>query len=332
MAAELSIITPVFNGERYLAEVIESVLAQEQIEIEYIIVNDGSNDSSLEIARKYQDLYPNIIRVYDQTNYGEARAVNFGFLQSESEYVCIVNADDPLLPGHCRKIVDVLCSSNAIVAYPDWLMINDVGIPIRLVKTRNYSKRVLTTKFICIPGPGSVFRRTAAVTPVLRDSDFRFISDYVMWVRFSLAGEFVRVPEVLATWRFHSGGATQVGSGLPAAKEFERYAYEYAPKLLGGTVPKSWLRVLRSHVHYHMAIQAVADPSYNGRAQLLKSFAIKPWPSVHVRDPHRSLSRIITVFLGRRAKVLIDARSKFLARISKRGISSAHKMTDSSHE
>jgi glycosyltransferase involved in cell wall biosynthesis len=328
--AELSIITPVFNGERYLAEVIDSIVAQQDIEIEYIIVNDGSTDSSLAISNKYQQLYPKMIRVFDQKNSGEASAVNFGFLQAESEFVCIVNADDPLLPGHCRTMVDILRSSNAIAAYPDWLMIDDEGTTIRLIKTRDFSKRVLIAKFLCIPGPGSVFRRTAVMSSVPRDSSFRFISDYVMWVHLSLVGDFVRVPEVLATWRFHAGGATQVGGGSPVAKEFERYAYEYASQLLDGKVPSSWFRVLRSHVHYHMAIQAVADTSYNGRLQLLKSLRVKPWPSLPIRDPHRSISRMLVVLIGRNARIIVDVRSKFLARKSKGQISAVCKTTDSS--
>lgn len=329
--AELSIITPVFNGERYLAEVIESIVAQQDIEIEYIIVNDGSTDSSFAIANKYQQLYPKMIRVFDQKNSGEASAVNFGFLQAESEFVCIVNADDPLLPSHCRTMVDVLRSSDAIVAYPDWLMIDDEGTTIRLIKTRDFSKRVLIAKFICIPGPGSVFRKTAVMTSVPRNSSFRFISDYVMWVHLSLVGDFVRVPEVLATWRFHAGGATQVGGGSPVAEEFERYAYEYAPQLLVGRVPSKWFRVLRSHVHYHMAIQAVADTSYNGRLQLLKSLRVKPWPSLPVRGPHRSISRIVIVLVGDKAKIILNIRSKLLAHLSKRGFSTSRKTTDSSH-
>jgi glycosyltransferase involved in cell wall biosynthesis len=135
MAAELTIITPVFNGERYLAEVIESIVAQQNIEIEYIIVNDGSTDSSLAIANKYQHLYPKIIGVFDQNNSGEASAVNFGFLQAESEFICIVNADDPLLPGHCRTMVDCSKENNSVVSYPDWVMIDEDGSPKRHVKT-----------------------------------------------------------------------------------------------------------------------------------------------------------------------------------------------------
>ena len=70
MKPEITVITPVYNGEKYLAEVIESVLSQENIVIEYIIVNDGSSDGSLDIARSFQEKNPSIIQIIDQKKFG----------------------------------------------------------------------------------------------------------------------------------------------------------------------------------------------------------------------------------------------------------------------
>ena len=64
--ADLTIITPVFNGETYLDEVLESVIGQQNIEIKVVIVNDGSTDLSLEIAQKWRERFPDQIKVIDR--------------------------------------------------------------------------------------------------------------------------------------------------------------------------------------------------------------------------------------------------------------------------
>ena len=298
MSAEISIITPVYNGERYLAEVIESVLGQHDIEIDYIIINDGSLDTSLSIALKYRDLYPKTIRVFDQTNSGEASAVNFGFLQSTSEFVCIVNADDPLLPGHSRNMVDALNLSGSVVSYPDWKMIDENGALIRSVKTIAYSQRALVADFVCIPGPGAVMRRASFCGFLPRDTKYKYISDYVCWLRLSIQGSFIRVPEELAVWRQHQLGATAIGKGKPIADELIRLCDEGLLEIFDQDIRKKWIRWARSHAYYYAGLTAISDPSVKGIRKLVRSFLLKPLPNFGYETHHRSILPIGAVLLG----------------------------------
>ncbi len=91
----VSIIIPLYNTEKYLAEAIESVLCQSYQNIEVIIVNDGSTDNSLGVARTYEK---ENVKIFDQPNRGASAARNYGFLQSKGAYVKFFDADDLMNP------------------------------------------------------------------------------------------------------------------------------------------------------------------------------------------------------------------------------------------
>ena len=297
--ADLSIITPIYNGERYLREVIESVMSQENIQIQMIIVNDGSTDSSLEIAKEWQERFPDQIEVIDQPNAGEATAVNNGMARVQTEFVGVVNADDPLLPGHCRKVVDaLLLDAEAVVAYPDWLMINADGASIRNVQTLDFTKRALVADVVCIPGPGAIIRVSAARDFPLREKQFKYISDYVLWLRMSSRGHFVRVPETLATWRQHDLGTTALAGSRATTAEIQYVVEKNFLGFCGEPISSKWLRSARAHANYHAASGALGDKGIPGRRLLLKSFLIKPYPSFGYSTHHRSLLASIAIFLG----------------------------------
>ena len=313
MKSEISIITPVFNGEQYLAEVIESVLAQEEIRIEHIIVNDGSTDGSLQIAEYYERRFPSRIRVISQVNGGEASAVNRGIRESSAKYLCVVNADDPLLPGHCRRMVDSLeGNEHCVVAYPDWEMVDASGETIRTVRTIEFSRRALIADFVCIPGPGAVIRSEAIENFDLRDTRYRFIGDYVGWLKLSNFGDFVRVPYVLATWRNHESGATYSRKGAPIADELLKLADHDLSTVVVLPIPASWYASARSHSYYDASLQAIYAPNINGKKFLMISLMSKPWRSWGYQTHHRSLTRMFAVLLGPFGKSVADFRDRRL--------------------
>ena len=297
--ADLTIITPVFNGETYLDEVLESVIGQQNIEIKVVIVNDGSTDLSLEIAQKWRERFPDQIKVIDQPNAGEAIAVNNGMAHVTTKFVGIVNADDPLLPGHCQKMVDVLLQHpEAVVAYPDWIMINGDGVSIRNVQTLDYSKRALIADLVCIPGPGAIIRVDAVKDFPLREENFRYISDYVLWLRMSNAGQFVRVPETLATWRQHALGATAAANSGAIAREIRYLVDKRFLDFCGEDLSSKWIRSARAHSTYYSALDSLSNKKIPGRRLLLKSLFIKPYPNWGYPTHHRSLLASIAIFMG----------------------------------
>lgn len=93
----VSIIVPAFNAEKYIAQTLDSVLAQTHQAIEVVVVNDGSTDRTTEIATSYED--PRI-RIVEQENQGQSAAINRGVEMSHGEFIKIVDADDCLNADH----------------------------------------------------------------------------------------------------------------------------------------------------------------------------------------------------------------------------------------
>ena len=115
---KISVIVPVYNVMEYLAECLDSLVNQEYDNYEIIVVNDGSTDDSLTIAKKYQKLYPQKIKVFDKENGGLSSARNYGIDKSGGEYLLFVDSDDCLLPGAIKKLGDIINNENVdIVVY-----------------------------------------------------------------------------------------------------------------------------------------------------------------------------------------------------------------------
>ena len=92
---KISVIVPVYNAEKYLEACLDSLLQQTYKNLEIIVINDGSSDHSLEIARKYEKNH-NCIRVYDQVNKGVSSARNNGIAYVTGDWISFIDADDTL--------------------------------------------------------------------------------------------------------------------------------------------------------------------------------------------------------------------------------------------
>ena len=92
---KISIIIPCYNSEKYLADCLDSVLAQSFGDFEAILIDDGSKDDTLSIARVYAQKDPRV-RVYAKENGGVAAARNLGLDHAQGEWITFVDSDDPL--------------------------------------------------------------------------------------------------------------------------------------------------------------------------------------------------------------------------------------------
>lgn len=109
MKPKVSVVIPCYNAAEYLMEAVESVVAQTFTDWEIIIVNDGSTDSSLEIARQAEVRYfDRMIRVLDQPNAGVSAARNTAIRAADGEYILPLDADDKLAPEMLQKTVEYL--------------------------------------------------------------------------------------------------------------------------------------------------------------------------------------------------------------------------------
>lgn len=137
MSVATSIIVPVFNGERYLADAIESVLAQADSDFELLIWDDGSTDQSFQIATSYAQRDPRV-RAFTSAHCGHAAALNAATAQTSGHYMGWVDSDDLLAPTALADTTLILDSHPAVgLVYTDYTVIDEQN------RERKYGGRCL---------------------------------------------------------------------------------------------------------------------------------------------------------------------------------------------
>lgn len=118
----VSIIIPVFNSEKYLADCIQSVISQQYTNIEIILVDDGSTDSSFEICERYRDT-DSRIKLYRKENGGQGSARNLGLQKASGEYILFVDSDDTLASDTISANIRFLTENTAVdfVQFPTYM-------------------------------------------------------------------------------------------------------------------------------------------------------------------------------------------------------------------
>lgn len=112
-----SIIIPVYNVEKYLDECLNSIIPQveERKDTEILLINDGSTDTSKNICESYLNLYPNLIKVFNNENQGLFLTRRFGYKQALGKYIINCDSDDTLEPHFIKKLLPIILDNNADV-------------------------------------------------------------------------------------------------------------------------------------------------------------------------------------------------------------------------
>ncbi|MDD5467450.1 MAG: glycosyltransferase family 2 protein [Anaerolineales bacterium] len=200
----VSIVTPSFNQAQFLEEAIRSVLEQDYPNLEYLIVDGGSSDGSLEIIRRYA---PRLAWWTSVTDEGQTDAINKGFAQAKGEILAWLNSDDAYLPGAVSQAVAYLqAHPEAGMVYGDANLIDEQGNVIGKFPARQTDYRRLRRGHVHIPQQAAFFRAALwhQVGPL--DPTFYFAMDYDLWVRLARLAPLHYHPRPWANFRLHGGG------------------------------------------------------------------------------------------------------------------------------
>ena len=271
----LTIITPVYNGEKYILETIESVVKSSiNYPYEYIVLDDGSDDTTLKILQSYKDK----IKIFSHKNIGESATVNLGIENALGEFILVLSADDPLLTSDLiNKACKILIDNPSVVAiYPDWRIIDKKGIIIKNRILPEFTDELLIGRCRCLPGPGTLFRKNKAQQIGGRSSDWKFVGDYDFWLRLSRVGKIVRLPGILAQWRENQDSASisqrNNKMALERIKVIEKFLSE-------NKISENLRRKALGNSYYLAARLAFFDPEIKGRFLLFKAFKFRRgWP------------------------------------------------------
>jgi len=204
MNPEITVLMSVYNGEKYLREAIESILNQTYKNFEFLIINDGSADSSRDIILSYND--PRIRLVDNEQNIGFTRSLNRGLKLARGRYIARMDADDISISTRLEKEVAFLNQNrNVGLVGTYYLMINEDGKVLHTIKCSIVSKDIKEnilegSQF----GHGSVLLRAECIRKVgpYRD-EFKSAQDYDLWLRISEVYDVANIPEILYKWRLN---------------------------------------------------------------------------------------------------------------------------------
>jgi glycosyltransferase involved in cell wall biosynthesis len=278
---DFSIITPVYNGEKYIRETIESVLKNTKgVSFEYIVVNDGSTDSTAQVIEDYKEN----CRIILQNNSGESSAVNRGIEASSGRYLLVVSADDPLVsPQLFSRAKELLESGDDIVCvYPDWNRIDSNSKLIRQELTEEFSLETLLCDGICIPGPGAVFLAEIAKKIGGRKLEWKYVGDYDFWLRLSVYGKFQRIPLFLAQWREHPDSTSLKMRGKSMALERIKVIENF---LESNPVDSQKSRKALSTAYYQASLLSYFSKEVSGRRYMLISLYFSRFKSIKFTLP-----------------------------------------------
>lgn len=204
---KISVITPSFNQAAYLEKTIQSVLDQNHSNLEYIIIDGGSVDGSVDIIRKYEK---NLAYWVSEKDKGQSDAINKGFRKATGDIVGWINSDDYLAPGMLQRIDKEFAKDENIgIVYGDVQFIDENDDYLRLYKVPKISYEGLLRGSPDIAQPGSFYRADALKKTGLLDETLRYVMDYDLWLRLGKVAKIQYVPGVLAYFRIHTVSKTK---------------------------------------------------------------------------------------------------------------------------
>lgn len=209
----VSIVTPSFNQAEFLEEAMLSVLTQNYRNLEYLVLDGGSSDGSVDVIRKYEDRLTYWVSERDA---GQSDAINRGWQLARGEILAYLNCDDLYLPGAVSAVTRFFQSRPDVgIVYGacEFLDHEHEGDVVWQITPPDFSlSRLLLGNFLAQP---SVFLRKTVLDQVgLLDTSLRYCMDYDLWVRTAVAGvQIARVPgPALARFRIWRGSKTSTAS------------------------------------------------------------------------------------------------------------------------
>lgn len=204
----VSIVTPSFNQANYLEETIKSVLSQDYPHFEYIIVDGGSSDGSLEIIQRYAD---QLAWWTSEPDRGQADAINKGFSHASGDIYAWLNSDDSYLPGTIKRAVNYLSSHPEVaMVYADANLVDEHGNILGRFPAQQTSFERMLRGSVHIPQQTTFYKAEIWQRIGGLDPSFFFAMDYDFWVRIAKITSPVYVQQLWANFRLHGEGKTIV--------------------------------------------------------------------------------------------------------------------------
>lgn len=202
----VSIVLPIYNGEKYMNLSIDSILNQTYKNWELIIIDDCSTDKTPEIAKAYSDKDARISYYRNEVNLKLPRGLNRGFSLSKGDYLTWTSDDNLYYPEAIERMVNSLQTENTDFVFATCDVINQDGEVVEIIKApKNYKKAILGGNFV-----GACFMYTRKVYETIGEynPDNFLVEDYDYWLKIFAKFDVSNIQDVLYQYRWHDGALT----------------------------------------------------------------------------------------------------------------------------
>ncbi|MGL4873295.1 MAG: glycosyltransferase, partial [Clostridium sp.] len=209
----ISVIIPVYNGERYLKKTIDSLLRECRFDKEIVIIDDGSIDKTRLIIGEYLEKWNNI-KYFHIENSGQAFARNFGISKATGKYIALMDADDISRKDRFEKQVEFLEKNRDIdfvyndiyIIDEDDNVVNEIKAEVVLSQKEDFYAYEIFRQMI--PSPPSMMIRRGCFEKVKYPEEYRFAEDYKFILELSKRYKGGYINEPLYFYRRHEGNLT----------------------------------------------------------------------------------------------------------------------------
>ena len=228
MMNKLSIITPSYNQGKFIEKTILSVIEQSYKNIEYIIIDGGSTDNTLDIIKKYEDRISYWVSEPDK---GQSDALNKGFARATGNVFAWINSDDYYELDILTKVMKKFDNPNISILNGNCMMHYSNSGRTFIDKSGfiNTSRMLKYWKpYFCPPQPSIFFRRTVWDDVGVLNELLNYSMDLDLWLRMSLKYEFTFYNEILSHYLIHDSSKSGSGDGFTKfIPEWRKVAFKY---------------------------------------------------------------------------------------------------------
>jgi glycosyltransferase involved in cell wall biosynthesis len=252
----VSIVTPSYNQAQYLERAIRSVFGQDYPRLEYLVVDGGSSDGSVEIIQEHEQEIDGWISEPDK---GHADALNKGFARAEGDILAWLNSDDLYYPGAVSEAVAYLVAHPEVgMVYADADYIDSEGRVIGQFPAAQTDYQRMRRGYVHIPQATTFFRREIwdRVGPL--DLSLFFAFDYDLWVKIASVSEVKYLPRKWAGFRLHEEGKSLYSAAQCWPDMIEvhrrlggsRFSVIYAKYLLRRLLEPVWMLQYKARIRF----------------------------------------------------------------------------------
>jgi len=267
---KISIVTPSYNQAKYLEETIRSVLLQGYPNLEYIIIDGGSTDGSVDIIKKYE---PWLSYWVSEKDSGQSQAINKGFSLSNGEIMAWINSDDYYAPGAFFKVALTFKQNQTL-----WVagLVDKVDAEGAVIQPGRGPVEKLENWYVGAPylQPGIFWRREMWLTAGSIDETFQYSFDYDLFLRFVQLQPFaIWINSHLANFRIHPESKTSVAQ-LKFMRERQKIYRRFPPK---GMSLRSRFNIFVRRQERKSRIFMAMYESFSAPKLLFRLFLTTPW-------------------------------------------------------